>query len=215
MIPAFGSNTAMAAGTVKPHIAIDSVPAIGDGTTVEGHIWFEGGDDKYGDYAVTMALEVTRGGTIWGPKPTYANPSVEIDSGSHFSCLFVTGGYDLYAERLYIYLIPNGFTPDDDIGRTEATALDKVVIDRYDDGRTEIQQTKEPVSKPSASPTQPPAPSAVFQQQKHPADTLKLSICYSPYTNGLSPETNSVVPMEQMRWQLNLICPYADTITGK
>jgi exo-beta-1,3-glucanase (GH17 family) len=40
----------------------------------------------------------------------------------------------------------------------------------------------------------------------------KLSLCYSPYTNGLSPETNSVVPLEQMRWQLNLIYPYADTI---
>jgi exo-beta-1,3-glucanase (GH17 family) len=37
-------------------------------------------------------------------------------------------------------------------------------------------------------------------------------LCYSPYTNGLSPETNSAVPMEQMRWQLNLIYPYADTV---
>lgn len=48
--------------------------------------------------------------------------------------------------------------------------------------------------------------------QKHPKDTGKLSICYSPYTNGLSPETNSAVPIEQMRWQLNLIYPYVDTI---
>jgi len=56
------------------------------------------------------------------------------------------------------------------------------------------------------------SPERTFAQQKHPKDTAKLSLCYSPYTNGLSPETNSVVPIEQMRWQLNLIYPYCDTI---
>ena len=197
--------SAFAADASKPRIAVDYAPAIEDGLAVDGHVWFEGGAGKYSDYAISMALEVTRGGTIWGPKPTYATPSVELSSEGRFSCLFVTGGYDFYAERLYVYLIPSWFTPDSDIDRTEAAALDKVIIDRYDGGRVEIQQAKEP--QPAVS-----APAAVSRQQKHPADTPKLSICYSPYTNGLSPETNSAVPMEQMRWQLNLIYPYADTI---
>ena len=200
-----GTLLSFAAEASQPRIAIDYAPAIEEGRTVDGHVWFEGSAGKYSDYAITMALEVTRGGTIWGPKPTYATPSVGLNDEGRFSCLFVTGGYDLYAERLYVYLVPANFTPDGDISRTEAAALDKVIIDRYDDGRVEIQQTKKP--KPEV-----PEPAVVFEQQKHPAKTPKLSICYSPYTNGLSPETNSAVPMEQMRWQLNLIYPYADTI---
>ena len=194
-LPMFGASVAFAADVPRPHIAIDFVPAIEEGSTVDGHIWFEGAAGDSGDYAITMALEVTRGDTVWGPKPTYATPSVAVDSQG-FSCLFVTGGYDLYAERLYVYLIPKDFVPDGDQTRTEAAALDIVIIDRYQDGRVEIQQTKEP--EPVA--------------QKHPADTPKLSICYSPYINGLSPEADSVVPMELMRWQLDLISPYADTI---
>ena len=203
-----GTLLSFAAEAPQPRIAIDYAPAIEEGRTVDGHVWFEGSAGKYSDYAITMALEVTRGGTIWGPKPTYATPSVGLNDEGRFSCLFVTGGYDLYAERLYVYLVPANFTPDGDISRTESVALDKVTIDRYDDGRVEIQQTKK--TKPEKPDV--PEPAVVFEQQKHPAKTPKLSICYSPYTNGLSPETNSAVPMEQMRWQLNLIYPYADTI---
>jgi len=198
--PAFGADLA------KPHIAVDYAPAIGDGVLIDGYIWLSGGMANYKDYAITMALEVTRGGTVWGPKPTHAQPSVSIGSDGRFSCLFVTGGYDLYAERLYIWLIPSGFVPDSDFERTDAIALDKVIIDRYDNGKVEIKQTTPPPPPPVSSPTRN------FPQQKHPKDTTKLSICYSPYTNGLSPETNSAVPIEQMRWQLNLIYPYVDTI---
>ena len=206
---AIGSHFAIASDAPKPRIAIEHAPAIEGGRTVDGYIWFEGGTGKYGDYAITMALEVTRGGTVWGPKPTYAEPSVQPGGSGRFSCLFATGGRDLSAERLYVYLIPAGFTPNGDISRTEAAALDKVIIDRYAGGRVDIQQAEKPPPHLTA-PVPVPANSA--DQQKHPADTPKLSICYSPYTNGLSPETNSVVPIEQMRWQLNLIYPYADTI---
>ena len=197
----FTSAAASCAGTAKPRIAVDYAPAAGGGYAVEGHVWFEGGSGNYSGYAVTMALEVTRGGKIWGPKPTYEQPSVPLDGEGNFSCRFVTGGNDDAAERLYVCLIPSDFKPDDDFARTDAAALDKVIIDRYADGKLEIKQVKPP-----------PPPSVIFPQQKHPKDTNKISICYSPYTNGLSPETNGAVPMEQMRWQLNLIYPYADTI---
>ncbi|MDR2355332.1 MAG: S-layer homology domain-containing protein [Clostridiales Family XIII bacterium] len=202
--PAAGANDA-----AKPRIAIDSVPALGQGSALAGHIWFAGEAGDFDDYAITMALEVTRGGEIWGPKPTFANPSVSLGDNGFFRCPFVTGGNDLQAERLYVYLIPIGFTPNDDISRTEAAATDRAVIDRYANGRVDVRQTAAPES---ASPEAAARPASAFPRQKHPKDNDKLSLCYSPYTNGLSPETDSTVPIEQMRWQLNLIYPYADTI---
>ncbi len=196
----FVARVVFAADAPQPHIAIDNVPAIGEGRTVDGHIWFESAAGDYADYAITMSLEVTRGDRIWGPKPTYATPSVAVDSQG-FSCLFVTGGNDLYAERLYVYLIPSDFVPEGYDAQTKEAAWDMVIIDRYADGRVEIQQTEEPIISI-------PEPVA----EKHPADTPKLSLCYSPYIDGLSPEVNSAVPLELMRWQLDLIHPYADTI---
>ncbi|MCL2461650.1 MAG: S-layer homology domain-containing protein, partial [Defluviitaleaceae bacterium] len=201
-----GLNTVSAAQLPKPHIAVDSVPAIGKGTSVEGHVWFDGSGWNYSDYTITMALEVTRGGAIWAPKPTAATPTVSLDSDGHFSCAFVSGGDDIDAERLYVYLVPSDFVPDADTGRTAAASLDNVIIDRYADGTVNIRQLKEPILIPDGPPPY------FNPQQKHPANTDKLSICYSPYTNGLSPETNSAVPMDQMLWQLNLVYPYADTI---
>ncbi|MDR0818218.1 MAG: S-layer homology domain-containing protein [Oscillospiraceae bacterium] len=207
----FGAAVTVAADSVTPRIAIEKVPAIDEGREIEGRVWFESSQGKFTDYAVTMALEVTRGGTIWGPKPYSGKPSVAVDSSGFFSCLFVSGGNDISAERLYVWLIPANFSPNGDFARTEAVALDKVVIDRYSDGRVEIQQTTQPTN-PSPIPSAIPNLTDVFPQQKNPSENANLSICYSPYTNGLSPETESAVPMEQMRWQLNLIYPYADTI---
>ncbi|MCL2059145.1 MAG: S-layer homology domain-containing protein [Oscillospiraceae bacterium] len=248
----------IAAGGAIPYIAVDDAPPIEGGTHVGGYIWLDGAQGggsaaaagSFDGYAITMALEVDRGGTVWGPKPTGATPSVSVGSDGRFSCLFVSGGLDYYAERLYVYLIPSGFVPNSDVERTAAAALDTVTIDRYSDGRVTINHTKTPPvsnaqtpaggggttpggttpggaapggapavggggamsggATPSLTPASPP--SKQFMQQKNPTGTPKLSICYSPYTNGLSPETNSAVPMEQMLWQLNLIYPYADTI---
>jgi exo-beta-1,3-glucanase (GH17 family) len=44
------------------------------------------------------------------------------------------------------------------------------------------------------------------------AAALKLSVNYSPYTNGLSPEANSRIPPELAESHFDLIYPYTDTI---
>jgi beta-glucanase (GH16 family) len=121
-----------------PYLKIDSVPKIGAGSTVTGHI--EGGN--YADYRITMALAVTRGGQVWAPKPTAMDPSVPINRNGTFSCLFVTGGYDNYAETLWVYLIPKYFVPTANLGKTEAAAVDKVVIQRYENGTIDIQYSQ-------------------------------------------------------------------------
>ncbi|MDR1532701.1 MAG: hypothetical protein LBS62_11080 [Clostridiales bacterium] len=52
----------------------------------------------------------------------------------------------------------------------------------------------------------------VAARRKRPALTAGLSICYSPYTNGLSPALNSPLTLEHLRGQLDLAAPYVDTI---
>ncbi|MDR0652431.1 MAG: hypothetical protein LBG12_03890 [Synergistaceae bacterium] len=117
---------------------------------------------------------------------------IEFDGNGNFSD-FVSGGDDRIAERLYVYLIPASFIPDENANRTEKAALDVVTIDRHE-GRTDIRQQKHP---------------AAF---KHPKRTKKLSLNYSPYTRTLSPEENSPISAEHVRRQLALIHPYTDTI---
>jgi exo-beta-1,3-glucanase (GH17 family) len=185
----FGASASW--GAEKPWIVIDSVPKIGEGNLVRGHI--ELGGNNNSAYTVTMALEITRGDrSIWAPKPTATQPTVGIDSDGSFSCNFVSGGSDNIAERLYVYLIPESFIPNADTALTENAALDVVIIDRYEE-RLDIRQKY---------------PDAL----KHPARTKRLSLNYSPYTGDLSPEKNSPIPDAHVRRQLALIHPYADTV---
>lgn len=201
------------AASPSPRLAIDSVPGIEGGRTVIGHVWFEEGSGDFSQYAVTMALAVTKGGEIWAPKPTFDTPSVPLNSDGSFECLFVSGGYDFSAEELYVCLIPKTFAPDIDYERTEDNALDEVVIYRNTDGTVQINQKTEPAKDHSADSVQTDStleePSAI---QKQPKETPKLSLCFSPYTNGLNPNTNSTVPTGHMEWLFNLIDPYADTV---
>jgi hypothetical protein len=128
------------------------------------------------------------------------------------------GGYDFSAEELYICLIPKSFEPGIDYERTEANALDEAVIYRYTDGTVKISQKTEPPndSATDSTPTDGTQMDSMQENrldvQKNPKDTPKLSLCFSPYTNGLDPNTNSSVPTEHMEWLFNLIAPYADTV---
>ncbi|MDR1578902.1 MAG: hypothetical protein LBS35_00975, partial [Synergistaceae bacterium] len=158
---------------------------------MRGHVELEG-SGNFSDYGISMAVEVLRGGKIWAPKPTAGQPAVRLDANGYFSCNFVSGGDDSIAERLYVYLIPASFVPNEDTGRTENAALDVLIIDRHE-GRADIGQKY----------------AAAF---KHPMRTKKLSLNYSPYTEGLSPEKNSRLSAEHIRRQLELIHPYTDTI---
>lgn len=209
------------AASPTPRLAVDFVPGIEAGRTVSGHVWFEEGSGDFSQYAVTMALAVTKGGRIWAPKPTSDTPSVPLNSDGSFECLFVSGGYDFSAEELYVCLIPKAFDPGSDFERTEDNALDTVMIYRNTDGTVQIVQKSEPPRDSEADSTQTGGAQMDSTQtdgaqmdgaQKNPKDTPKLSLCFSPYTNGLNPNTNSLVPMEHMKWLFNLIDPYADTV---
>ncbi len=191
-----------AAADSGAYIIIDDVPSIDGGSYVTGHVVL--GSGQYTDYRVTMALSVTRDGAVWAPKPTYDTPYVGIDSDGTFECRFVSGGNDFIAEVLYVYLVPSYFSPSADVKLTQTVAVDGATIYRSDGGNDVQYDKPRPESATRAA--------TVAYQPKDVAAIPKLSICYSPYTNGLSPETNSAVPLEQMLWQLNGLYPYADTV---
>jgi len=124
-----------------PRLKIEKAPLIGKGYTINGEVVLDKIKYSYDDFRVTMTLQVERGGRMWGPKPLANMPSVPVNKSGSFSCLFVTGGNDGLAETLYVYLIPKGFIPTDNAERTEAAAIDKVVINRYKNGKVEIQHS--------------------------------------------------------------------------
>jgi exo-beta-1,3-glucanase (GH17 family) len=203
-----------AAAEAVPTLLLDDIPKYGVSGQIKGHVL-----NSTGSLAVTGYLQVSEGGTIWGPKPTYATPSVPVGTGGSFSLTFITGGSDASAVRLYVYLIPNTYTPTSDAAATEGAALDKLVVARSADGTVTILpregkwvrdasagDTSPGVTTPSAPPVQPSGPS------NPNAGEPGISICYSPYTNNQNPEKGDPVPMEQMEWQLNVLYPYADTI---
>ena len=109
-------------------LVVGNVPEVDSGNYVSGRINLSSG--KYGDYAVTMYLEVSEGGRIWGPKPTHANPSVPINDSGEFRCLFNTGGHDYSARVLYVFVVPANFTPTDNFDRTKNVAVAMATINR-------------------------------------------------------------------------------------
>ncbi len=86
-----------------PHLKIDSIPSIGTGGEVGGHIEFYDGGNNYTDYRITMALETIRGGQVWAPKPYAGEPSVSIGTNGRFSCLFASGGTDIRNNEIQSY----------------------------------------------------------------------------------------------------------------
>lgn len=215
------------AAAATPHIAIDTVPKYEQGRTITGHVWFSGAAGKYSDYAVTLYLEIEPGGTRWGPKPTYASPSVKVQEDGTFELLFVTGGVDSSAKVLFALLIPAGHTPDGHYDNSAAVALSEAVIYRDPDGgvRIEADPVRDKVSTADKntdaaqaaagsgnSSTAAANANPVTGGLKSPKDTPLLSVCYGPYIGGISPETNDPLPLETATRVLDMIAPYADSI---
>jgi hypothetical protein len=171
-------SVVQAAKASDPHIYVDFAPPYQAGNSVQGHVYFDGAAGNFSKYAVTMYLEVTPGGQVWGPKPTFAQPSVKLDDSGNFSCMFNTGGSDYSAQVLYVCLIPASYEPDASFEQTKENAYEVVTIKRTPSGKVSINHKKE---KEKTEATQP-APGAVgFDKSmeaslKSPTDTAKLSL---------------------------------------
>ncbi|MDR1537161.1 MAG: S-layer homology domain-containing protein [Clostridiales bacterium] len=178
-------------------LTIDYVPAVDSGTIITGHADLKNGN--YSDYNVTLYLQVIRreGEKVWGPKPTLANPTVPLDEKGRFSLNFVSGGLDRIAEALYVYLVPKSFHPDESESRTVLAAAASASVYRSASGDIEGVASESYIQLDSKA------------QQK---DYSRISINFSPYVDGQSPEKGSKISNAQIEAQLSWIKPYADTI---
>lgn len=221
------------AAAAEPHIAIDTVPKYEQGNVITGHIWFSGAAGRYSDYAVTLYLEIEPGGTRWGPKPTFATPSVNVDGNGHFELRFVTGGVDSSAQVLFALLVPADHVPDGNYDNSSGVALSEAIIYRDPDGGVRIEadpvHDKITVDGTARAGTdgslEQPACGTIFTafrtdadtktafaNRKNPRDTPLLSMCYGTYIQGLSPDAGDAVPLETATYVLDLIAPYTDSI---
>jgi len=199
-----GTGTpAMGAGEDAPMLSLTSVPAYGEDWWIEEEVLY---DTDPGALAVTRYFQVAGSDTLWGPKPTTEEPSVSVDEDDDtFYLPFVTGGSDVYAVAIYIYLIPAEFVPTSDWTATEVAAYDKLIVTRTEEGDvTTLPREGKWVLTDDTQATQTTA--VLF------VNAPTISLCYSPYVNGENPETGDEVPIAQIEEQLSLLRPYADTI---
>ena len=198
------------AADAVPTLMLDAIPEYGVSGQITGSVL-----NGTRNLAVTAYLQVSDGGKIWGPKPTLEDPSVPVSADGSFSLRFITGGTDIDAVMIYIYLIPADYLPSTDDTATEAYALDKLVVSRDEDGAVTVlpregKWLREDTGTESA---EVPADTEVSGIKANPyTGNSSISICYSPYTNNQNPEKGDALPLEQLEWQLNILHPYADTI---
>lgn len=101
---------------------------------VTGTVAVSRGDPR--DYAVTMAIVSSENGHTYAPKPSYANPTVEVTPTSNrqvgnFTCVYAPGDSpDTRAPQLHIYVVPASFIPSEDLAATNEASLAQETISR-------------------------------------------------------------------------------------
>jgi len=93
-----------------------------------------GGGDSPDNYVITVAIKKPDG-TVYVPKPSFANPSVPValtdnDGEGRFTCQFGKGYIDSDVVTVYVYALLKEFTPGEDIlARRDAAAYLKAIKD--------------------------------------------------------------------------------------
>ncbi len=116
------------AETEAPSFELTYVPELGETACFEGIVTV-GEDADPSDYIVNMYLQLYENGDLW-IKPTYAMPYVKVDADGHFSLNYATGGNDIDAQYLHLFLLPADCIPDGDFNHTQADALDYILVTR-------------------------------------------------------------------------------------
>lgn len=128
-------NIAQAVRTVRVEpvaIIVTVIPEYGTTQNLQGSV--TGIDPARHHIAVYIRVE------DWWTKPTFANPTVNINSDGTFWCDFTTGGNDIYATEIALYLLPIEIDPPQCgpcvVLPDMPEALDFLLIDRSPPVRT-------------------------------------------------------------------------------
>jgi hypothetical protein len=87
-----------------PSIKITTIPAYGSQNGIAGVVT----GVQTNEYVVATYINVAGG---WWTKPTFANPTVPINSDGTFTCDTVTGGNDADATEYEVFVIPSNYAP--------------------------------------------------------------------------------------------------------
>ncbi len=101
------SNQTVTAVFIQEAVTIEITYYSPYGTTggyIEGLVTGVDPNDCY----VATDIEVEE---VWWTKPYYTSPRTTINANSTFRCYFTTGGNDIYATRIVVFLLPNSATP--------------------------------------------------------------------------------------------------------
>lgn len=134
----------------KSNIELTRIPAYGSTDNLEGRI--DPAKASPADFAIVVYICVNGG---WWVKPFANAPVTSIRSDGSFVVDITTGGWDVQADRIAIYLIPRQFMPPILLGSPtlpyslECQSCGWVVVDRHPPGAT---PTPTPVITPCAAP---------------------------------------------------------------
>ncbi|MGI6374980.1 MAG: glycosyl hydrolase family 17 protein [Anaerolineae bacterium] len=205
----------LVAAEPAPLLQLDHVPPYGVQESILGTVLH-----SRPGLAVSGYLQVSEGGRIWGPKPTWVTPSVPVEEDGSFWLQFITGGDDIDAVVLYVLLVPAEYVPDSDYEETARVALDQLVVTRTPEGQVTIlpregkwQRADEPVAAVAEPEPQAVEQAVVSRSPLNPRlSAPSIALNYSPYTDGQSPNLGSHIPLRQMERHLRTMRPQVDTL---
>ena len=87
-----------------PQLVIDHWPTYGTTENLTGHIT---GVSDPTQYRIIPYIEVE---SLFWPKPTLDTPYCPVAANGTFTCDVTTGGNDIYADRIVLFLVKNDFT---------------------------------------------------------------------------------------------------------
>lgn len=186
--------------SATPVIGVTYVPPYGERGDIQGRVFYEDGSDlDPSNYRIAMFIQLYEGGQWW-PKSTYEQPFCYCQDGGFYSGRFITGGDDIHAQIIHLYLVTSSYTsgnPDD----AQAQALDYVRIDRSQDGSVSINPYR---------PVPDPGDKAPAIDANMPVSQDRIAVDVDFHIDGSRP--GSPLSEGLIRRQLDALSNFADCV---
>jgi exo-beta-1,3-glucanase (GH17 family) len=197
-----------ASASASASINFEDIPPKGDSSAfITGSVTLPGGAVNYSDYRITAYLRIPGNATWWGPKPTFAEPTVTINSNGRFTLRFATGGSDTEAVEIRVFLIRAG--SDTDYSHLSGSgAAASALIGRSDGGIITVDGVPWVAAVEDYT-----AFDAMFPGvRKDVQNALRFSINYSPYTGTFTPMRGLAPSESHIRRHLEQLAEDFDSV---
>lgn len=186
--------------SATPVIGVTYVPAYGERGDIQGRVFCEDGSDlDPSGYRVAMFIQIYDGGKWW-PKSTYEQPYCYCQEGGYYNGKFITGGDDIHAQIIHLYLVTSGYTSGNPVD-AQAEALDYVRIDRSQDGSVSISPNRQAPD---------PGDKAPAMDANMPVSQNRIAVDVDFHIDGSRP--GSPLSEGLIRRQLDALSSFADCV---